>query len=226
MGKLILKTVTGLILLWVGAAGVCALYETYSRAPAMTHDVGAALGGIGLYLLLQFFLYRPLLTHVLAHELTHALAAVMTGGKVTAIHATTAGGSTTVNRSGIFISLSPYVFPFYAALFVPVYLMAAVAFKPYLAGLIGFAYAYHLALTAYTLIQHQPDLKESGVVFSLIFIGCGNIIVLMLLTVLLWPEALTLGSAFSGIVRWSAHLAVSLYSTLKPLFIHTEEHPT
>lgn len=223
--RFILKTLTGLVLFWVGVSAACVLYEAIGKAPVVSRNVWAFLIGVGVYLLVQFFLYRPLLSHVLAHELTHALVAVIMGGKVTAIHATTAGGSTTVNKSGFHISLAPYVFPFYAALLVPVYLVAVHSFKPFLAGIIGLAVAYHLALTVFTLAHHQPDLKEHGVAFSLIFILCGNIIMLMLLTVLLWPEVLTWKSAFSGTIRWTARLAVLTYQTLKPLFVHTEDIP-
>ena len=222
MGKYILKLFLGLAMLWVAIVAACTLGQAYARAVGLPTGVLWFLGGGALYLAVQFLLYRPLLSHVLAHELTHALAAILTGGRVTAIHATTSGGSTAVNRSGAFISLAPYVFPFYAALLAPVYAVSAASFRPWIAGLIGFAYLYHLFLTGYTLLHHQPDLQENGTVFSLIFILCGNIIALMTLTLILWPEALTVRTVFSGIVDWSVRLASALIAVLQPLFTRSK----
>ena len=222
MGKFLLKWTAAALMVWLSAAASCALYDACLRAPVVTRPVWAFLIGVGAYLVVQFFLFRPLLSHVLAHELTHAIVAVLLGGRVTAIHATTSGGSTTVNRSGVLISLAPYVFPFYAVLLTPVYFIAAESFKLPLAGLLGFTWTYHVALTVYTLFHNQPDLKEGGTVFSLIFIICGNIIVLLILTVLLWPEALTWKSVFWGIGHWAVRLAEAVFQALRPLFTHQE----
>lgn len=226
LARLALKAALSLVLSWTAVTGAFTLGSAWTKAPVFPVHLVWFLGGGGLYLALQFLLYRPLLSHVLAHELTHALAAVLTGGKVTAIHATTSGGSTTVNRSGAFISLSPYVFPFYAALLSPVYAVSAGPFRPWIAGLIGFSYVYHLFLTVYTLLHHQPDLQENGTVFSLIFIVCGNIIVAMLLTLLLWPEALTPASAVSGLVDESVRLGTWIAGVLGPLFTRSKGAPT
>jgi len=158
----------------------------------------------------------------MAHELTHALAALLMGGKVTSIHASTTGGTTVVNKSHIFISLAPYIFPFYTAVAFGLYFISAEVFRIWFVGLIGFTYAFHLALTVYSLGHHQPDLKEGGVAFSLIFIFAGNMIVLMLLTAILWPQTLPLPLAFSETLRWAWHLAQSMFQILKPLISRPE----
>lgn len=225
LGRILLKACFSLLMLWIAIVASCTIGEAFAKVSAIPRVVGAFLVGGGTYLIVQFFLFRPLLSHVLAHELTHALSAILVGGKVTAIHATTSGGSTTVNKSGAFISLSPYVLPFYAAFLAPVYAVSADSFRPWIAGLIGFAYLYHLFLTVYTLLHHQPDLQENGTVFSLIFIVCGNIIVLMLLTLLLWPEALKPVEAAKGLVDWSVRISSAIYQVLHPLFTRSKGSP-
>jgi hypothetical protein len=186
------------------------------HAPWLSREGVVFLACFAAYFLIHFLLYRPVLSHVMAHELTHALAAMLMGGKVTSIQASTSGGTTVVNRSHVFISLAPYIFPFYTAITLAIYLIAAPSFKIYLLGLIGFTYAFHLALTGWSLSHHQPDLKEGGVVFSLIFIFAGNMMVLMLLFSFVFPQQLPLTQAFSETLRWAWHLAQSMFRLLKP----------
>jgi len=44
--------------------------------------------------------------------------------------------------------------------------------------LIGFTYSFHLALTVYSLGQKQTDIKECGLLFSLMFIYLANLLIL------------------------------------------------
>jgi hypothetical protein len=142
---------------------------------------------------------------------------MLVGGKVTAVHATTDGGSTLINKSHWLISLAPYVFPFYSALALGVWALAAPAYRPGLSFLVGFLYAFHWALTIFTLTHPQPDLEEAGPAFSLIFIFTGNMMTLMALMLVLWPEAFTLASAFDRTTGWSFRIVLSVWSLLKPL---------
>jgi hypothetical protein len=224
--RVIVMGVLGALLLWLGAGLSCALVEGFAHAVSLGRHMPWFLGGFGLYFLLHLFFYRPLLSHILAHELTHALAALLMGGRVTAVHATTSGGSTLINKSHWFISLAPYVFPFYSAIVLGVWALSAASFKPALSAVVGFLYAYHWTLTVYTLAHPQPDLKEAGVWFSLIFIFTGNMMVLMALVLALWPEALTPASAFERTMFWSFHLVISAWSLLKSLIPAREARPS
>jgi hypothetical protein len=60
------------------------------------------------------------------------------------------------------------------------------------AALVGFTYAFHLALTFYALHEHQPDLEHAGVFFSLVVIVLANGLVLLLVLKALSPEAVSL----------------------------------
>jgi hypothetical protein len=209
--------VLGLLFALLGVSIVCALGERFLEKPPLSQNALWALGGAGVYLLLHLFFHRPILSHILAHELTHALAALLSGGKVTAVHATTEGGSTLINRSHWLISLAPYVFPFYSALALLVWVLAAPTYRPYLSGLVGFLYAFHGVLTLTTLAHPQPDLEEAGMAFSLIFIFTGNMMIFMVLTLLLWPEAFTFTSAFERTMAWSFRIVTSVGSLLSAL---------
>ena len=197
-----------------------------SRITLMEKESVVFLVCFFVYFFIHFLLYKPILSHVMAHELTHALAAVLMGGKVTSIHASTTGGTTIVNKTHLFISLAPYIFPLYTVISLGLYAIAAQPFKIYLIGLVGFTYSFHLALTGYSLSHHQPDLKEGGVVFSLIFIFSGNMIVLMFLISILWPQALSLPQACSETFHWAWHFAQSLFQLLKSHFPSPEGKPT
>jgi hypothetical protein len=219
---LFLKVFFGTLLVWLSVAILCVLGPAFLRVPWSEAPTLVFLGSFTAYFLIHFLLYKPILSHVMAHELTHALAAMLMGGKVTSIHASTTGGTTVTNRSHIFVSLAPYVFPFYTAVIWVLYAIAADGFKIYLLGLIGFTYAFHLALTVWSLSHHQPDLQEGGVAFSLIFIFAGNMIVLMLLFSLVWPQVLPLSTALSEVFRQSWQLLLSTFHFFQSHLSHRE----
>lgn len=212
--------------MWLIAALGCVMGPAFLRVHWASKEGIVVAACFMAYFLVHFALYKPILSHVMAHELTHALAAVLMGGKVTSIHASTTGGTTVVNKSHLFISLAPYIFPLYTAGALAFFAIAAQPFKIYLIGLIGFTYAFHLALTIYSLSHHQPDLKEGGVVFSLIFIFAGNMIVLMLLFTILWPQTLPLTQALSETFHWALSFAKVSFHFLKSHLFHSEGSPT
>lgn len=219
LGRFFVLLLLGVLFLWLGAGIACAIGTRLWERPALGPDALWALGGVGAYLVFHLFFHKPILSHILAHELTHALAAFLSGGKVTAVHATTEGGSTLVNKSHWLISLAPYVFPFYSVIALAVWALAAPAYRPYLAGLVGFLYAFHWALTIFTLLHPQPDLDDAGPVFSLIFIFAGNMMTLMALLIILWPEAFTLASACDRTMEGSFRIVSSLVDLFR-------SHPT
>jgi len=202
-----LKIIIGILLIWLGAAVSCVLFKTLPLIPLVQKEPAVFMGGFAAYLLIHFLLYKPVFSHVLAHELTHALAAVMMGGKVSSLEASDKGGNTVVNKSHVFICLAPYVFPFYTAVTLLFYLVAAEPHKIYFIALMGFTYAFHLVLTIYSLSHHQPDLQEGGVVFSLIFILTGNLIIFLLLVCLICPTVLPWSQAFYQTSQWVFSLA-------------------
>ncbi len=75
-------------------------------------------GGLALWLAIWLLLPRPLWVYVLGHELTHALAVYLHGGKVHQFKVTSAGGHIVTDKSNWFIALAPYFIPLYSLFWI------------------------------------------------------------------------------------------------------------
>ncbi len=165
--------------------------------------------GILSYFAFQWVFFRPIRTYVFGHELTHAMAAWMTGGQVKHFHVSKKGGSVSVSRSNFFVALAPYMLPLYAlllmALFFGIGLFYPVrAYWRYFLWVLGASIGFHMALTAYALKQNQPDLKLAGKFLSATLIYLGNVVSLVFLLGVLFPRT----------VSWSRFLRTSGLETV------------
>jgi len=149
-------------------------------------DFWVAVGsGVGVWLVVFFSLPRPMWLYVVGHELTHALWALLFGGRVKAFKATRHGGHVVLTKTNSLIALAPYFFPIYAVLWALVFLGSAWFFAWrrhafwFHFGL-GLTYAFHLTLTATVLRTRQPDLAGEGWVFSGVLIWLVHAGVLLL----------------------------------------------
>ncbi len=162
--------------------------------------------------------------YVAGHELTHALAAWSSGGKVFAIHVEEKGGHVDLSESNAFVALAPYCIPLHALIVVVGYRILVWA-RPHAAtdllflALLGGALAFHALMTWETLTQvEQPDLKAAGgALFSWAVISAVNGIVLLLVLKVLFPETVRLGLSFQGAFKdgwwfWSKVFAFCLPS--------------
>jgi len=136
-----------------------------------------------------FFLPRPKGIYVLGHELTHALAIWLSGGKVHSLHAGEQGGKVVADRVSPVISLAPYVLPFYPIVLGILWLAITrlwpglSSYALFFLGLWGVVWGYHYAFTANLLPTRQPDFLVYGRIFSISLIVLGN---LMVVGLLLW----------------------------------------
>ena len=133
-------------------------------------------------LLERLFLYF----YVLGHELTHAIFVYACGGRVAGISVSADGGYIMTNKSNVLIALSPYFVPFWSVVILLIStLIGLITHIPYqseaLYLLIGGSWAFHLLWTLWMIPRDQPDLKENGIVFSLVVIYLANVIVLSVL---------------------------------------------
>lgn len=159
-------------------------------------------GGFMVWLLLFFMLPRPVLSYVLAHELTHALWGLLMGAKVSRLRVSSRGGSVTLTKTNFLITLAPYFFPFYSILALAVYLLINMQwdmslYRPFWYAVFGLTWSFHLTFTIHMIGSHQPDIQEHGQVFSYVFIYCIN---LLTATVLLNILALMTLSDFSSLM--------------------------
>jgi hypothetical protein len=142
----------------------------------------------------------------MGHELTHALAAILQGGKADDMHVSTKGGQVKVNRSNFVVNLAPYFFPIYTVGACLVWAIAAERFQPVLSAVVGFTLAFHFALTFYSLKQHQSDIAEVGWFFAIPLILALNTVISVLVLRLMAPEGVSLKAFFvdTGVVLAAA----------------------
>lgn len=142
-----------------------------SRGSMFSLESGCLALGYGVWILCWLFLPQPVRVYILGHELTHALWAVLFGGKAKDISITPSGGSVRVTKSNVLITLAPYFFPFYTMLLIVIFLlvklfMGAVPYPLVWLFALGFTWAFHFTFTLQSLWTHQPDIQEYGRLFS------------------------------------------------------------
>ena len=137
-------------------------------------------GGFVLFLVLWICRAAPLRLYVLGHELTHALCGLCFGAIPTNLRVSLKGGSVTLTKSNVWITLSPYFFPLWTAVVGLLALVVRCFASPLpCTGVwlfaVGFTWCFHVCFTLRSLLQVQPDVQEYGYVFSYVFIWIFNI---------------------------------------------------
>ncbi len=186
------------VLLPVSYGATRGLWEILRRFKDVPEGSFYFLAGIASYFAFQWVFFRPIRTYVFGHELSHAIAAWMSGAEVKRFHVSKKGGSVTVSKSNFFIALAPYILPFYALLAMTAF-YAACYFSPVLRTywraflwILGGTLGFHMALTAYALKMDQPDLKAAGKFLSAMIIYLGNTLSIVLFLGVLFPRTVSL----------------------------------
>ncbi len=122
--------------------------------------------------------------YVLGHELTHALAALISFGKVQSVHVDRTGGYVETDADNLFIALSPYFVPLWmlcwlGVLFGVNYFIPFEAFDAWLYGGLGFWWTFHLYWTVWIIPREQPDMLENGLLFSMLLVMLANVGILV-----------------------------------------------
>ena len=198
-----IKFLVGVALLPACLGITVGTYRLYFNDLSIVREQFWFFAGFAAYVVIYSILQNPIKTYVFGHELSHAIWTWMFRGKVLGFRAGASGGSVTVSKSNVFISLAPYFFPIYTLFTIVAYRVAKTFWKvePYYEAyrfLLGFTWAFHLILTVYALLKDQDDARENGTFFSVVFIYIANVLVLGLLLVYL-SEHVMLGEYFSRI---------------------------
>jgi hypothetical protein len=211
--KKLKRYAVGVLLLPLCYGMAVALWEILRRFKDVPEGSFYFVAGIGSYLAFQWVFFRPIRTYVFGHELSHALAAWMSGARVKHFHVSKKGGSVTVSKSNFFVALAPYILPLYALILMAVY-FAAGYFYPvvrnywqFFLWFLGGTFGFHMALTAYALKMDQPDLKTTGKFLSAIIIYLGNSVSIVFLLGILFPRTVSWGR-FARIAGREAVVAV------------------
>ncbi len=146
--------------------------------------------------------------YVTAHELTHAMAALVSGVRVRKISVRSRSGYVLLDSTNAFISLAPYFIPFYTLTAAALYWLAcrffdAAPLRPWFLGAAGFTLAFHLLHTAEILGGPvQSDLKKAGgPVFSLPLLLLLNCAGLAAALKMLFPELISLRGYSAEVLR-------------------------
>lgn len=170
------------------------LVQLYHAAPRMedfafwmSEPVWFTALGVLAMVLLKFSLIADkvlLFAYVLGHELTHAIAALLCGGRVSGFNIGPDGGYVETDADNLFIALSPYFVPLWMVFWLVLLWAANLVFPfedyaPWFYAGFGFWWAFHLYWTAWIIPREQPDMLCNGVVFSALLILLMNMLVLL-----------------------------------------------
>lgn len=142
--------------------------------------------GMMTWLVIYFLLPRTTWVYVLGHELTHALTAMMAGGKISSFQVSAKGGHVVTDKVNWWITLSPYFVPLYALIWMGLWISVDFyhplkAYQPILYFGIGLFWCFHLTFTASMVRLGQTDLSSQGLIFSLVVILLTNLVFFLFL---------------------------------------------
>ena len=139
------------------------------------------LWGMGTYIVMHLFFFKPNYVYNLGHETVHVLSTWLSFGKAKNMKVSSEGGSVQTSKANFFISISPYFVPIYTILLCVAYFAISKftdisGYMPYIVFFIGFTFTMHIILTVEALKVAQPDLIKTGYLFSLSIIYVINIL--------------------------------------------------
>ncbi|MEI7730545.1 MAG: M50 family metallopeptidase [Verrucomicrobiota bacterium] len=197
-----IKFFIGLLLLPVCYGAGKTLWLTLKASGSADTTWIPMLAGAACWLVVFILLPAPMYIYVFGHELTHAVWAMLFGGRVKKFKVSSNGGHVVVTKDNFIITLAPYFFPIYAALVILLFGVGHLVWnlQPYQVWfhlLLGIAYSFHVTLTWHILKTRQSDITSQGYIFSAVIIFLGNALVLLIALPLL-----TKNVGLDMVARW------------------------
>ncbi|MDZ4289897.1 MAG: hypothetical protein U0984_18170 [Prosthecobacter sp.] len=143
---------------------------------------------------------RPIRAYVFGHEMSHLVVARLFGGKIFDWKVSAQGGYVETNKTNTWITLAPYLLPFYSLIVLALFGMAGIVWplqKTHILQLgslmfgvktvwlfylmLGFTWFFHATFTTKTVMAEQSDLERNGEFFSLLLIFLINVLLLVAL---------------------------------------------
>lgn len=215
----LLKIIAGILLLPVCAGASRAFYNLLISIKGVDQTGLFFLAGAAAYSVFYFSSLKLNFLYVLGHETTHAVLALLCGGKVKAFRVSGKGGSVSTTKSNVVISLGPYFLPIYTIFFSLAFFIcercisAADDYTGAFIFVLGFSIVFHFLMTLDSLRVEQPDLVENGYLFSLTLIYLVNLIILAILLGLLFNKA-GIGSFFTDIAAYTKSISLFIWSKI------------
>lgn len=186
------------------------------------------LAGFLAYPAFQALFFKPQRLYVFGHELTHAVAGLLSGARIHGFSVKANGGHVKLSHSNVLIALAPYFIPIYSVILILAYRLASIwaelsPYDDYFLVLMGATLSFHLFFTLDALWQQkQPDLEQAGgVLFSLVMIALANSLCLAVLFKMLFPSLISLRAfgqdVFASTLQFWQWSAANLYHLLQLL---------
>jgi hypothetical protein len=106
---------------------------------------------------------------VFEHELTHLIFGLLMFQRPRSFYASDRKGHVTTEGSNFIDNLAPYYFPTFSYILLAVFPLLRTGAHAYFYPLLGFLTGYHLISNITEFGIRQPDIRRSGVVFSIVF---------------------------------------------------------
>jgi hypothetical protein len=222
MAVKLLKFVIALLLMPLVAGEIWTISDL-ARAAATAGSwretwVLAFAAGLLAWLIVFFFISRTMWLYVLGHEFTHALCAMIAGGKVSSFQVSAKGGHVVTDRVNWWITLAPYFIPLYAIIWMALWLSVnfwypLTAYQPILYFGLGIAWCFHLTFTISMFHTGQTDLTSQGFVFSAVVIVLINLIFFLLLFALL-AQDMTMAQSGHLFLRRTGDAYITTWNTV------------
>ncbi len=155
-----------------------ALYGSFHFFDLKNVRTLALIAGCVFFIFVRTMMDKSVKTtmQVLAHELSHAFFAFITGHKVKHIklNADDSGGETEfIGEGNWLITVAPYFFPLFALIYM--ILMCFLPEQIIWHGMLGFFLSYHIDSVAAQIHEKQTDFPKAGYVFCLMFLPAANL---------------------------------------------------
>ena len=185
-----LKLVIGLVLLPLVAGEVWTVADLApvgQWSQAWFISLGA---GFVTWIVVFLFLPKTMWLYVLGHEFTHAVAAMLAGGKISSFQVTDKGGHVVTDKVNWWITLAPYFVPIYALIWSALWLSIDFyhplkSYQPIFYFGLGLLWCFHLTFTTSMMHLRQTDLTSQGLIFSLATIAVINLFMFLIVFTLL-----------------------------------------
>lgn len=214
--KKIIKFVLSFVLLWLSAMLLIVGFRLCLPLNISLQGAIAALAFLGGLILFSKQKFTPV--YVFGHELTHWIVAKLFLRKTGRFRVGWTNGFVEVSRANVWITLAPYIVPFYLMLVIGVFGLSQLFVYPsptwatfafLLCASLG--YAYHCSMTVYAIGLSQSDLEIYGEFFSVSLIIAGNVLFLVLALLMYngqWRQAF---DVFRGLCSWQRDMAMTIW---------------
>ncbi len=218
--KMTVKGVASLALLWLGIMLAIVGVRLCLPIRLSINGIVSGLAFVSGLLLFRWWKFTPV--YIFGHELTHWITAKLFFKRTGKFRVGWTRGFVEIANANVWITLAPYVVPFYFMLVLFVFGLSQFFVYPSpqwatVAFLLcaGLGYAYHCVLTVYAIGLSQSDLKLYGEFFSVSLIIAGNVLFLVFGLLLCngqWRRAFNM---FCELCSWQLNAVASLLCKIK-----------